>query len=223
MKQQRTWPLALAFAAACITLGVHFGFTLLDVLPANPINVRLRPIVDAYMQPAFSQHWGLFAPNPPYESKMVLVSCRVRGADGSIEETPVVNVSLRLQEMNRSLRLTPATYLMRSQVGPLPVLFLRKSDLERRIEDKALPELDALRKNYQEHRDQSYRKGQVLITRVASAECRRLYPNQEVVEVRPMAMLESVPKYSQRYMESPTLEHRPFDLGWQPYVQVAPL
>ncbi len=223
MKQTRPWQLALAFAAACVALGVHFGFTLLYVLPANPLNVRLRPAIDAYIQPLFAQNWGLFAPNPPYESKMVLVGCRVRSAEGTIEEKPTVNVSQRLQEMNRERRLTPATYLMRTQLGPLPVMFVRRSELERRVEEKELPELEDMRKNYQEYRDQSHAKGLELMTRVASAECRRLYPDQEVVEVRPMALLESVPKYSQRFMDSPPVERRSFDMGWQPYVQVAPL
>ncbi|MCE9667308.1 DUF5819 family protein [Myxococcus stipitatus] len=223
MKPTRPWQLALAFGAACLALVVHFGFTILYALPTNPANVRIRPLLDAYMRPVFSQNWSLFAPNPPYESKMVLVGCRVRGTDGAVEEKPVVNVSLRLQEMNRAFRLTPATYLMRSQLGPLPILFVRKTDLEKRVEEKDLPELEEMRRNYQEYRDHSHAQGIEMMTRVASAECRRLHPGQEVVEVRPMALLESVPKYSQRYQESPTLERRSFDMGWHPYIQVAPL
>lgn len=222
----RLWPLALAFAGACAALTVHFIFTLLYVLPANPLNVQYRQHITRYMSPVFNQHWGLFAPNPPYESKSVLVGCRVRQEDGSEVETELVNVTQRLLEAQRAFPLTPAVYLMRAQVGPLPIMFPMKSDLQRRIETaevEATPELEAMRTGYEEERKKLHAKGLEFMARVASAECRRLHPGKDIVSVRPVAVLQSVPKFSQRHLESAPTQHRTHDLGWHAYVPLAPL
>ncbi len=222
----RLWPLAVAFIGACTALTIHFTFTVLHLLPANPLNVQYRQRIADYITPVFSQHWGLFAPNPPYESKSVLVGCRLRQEDGSAMETEPVNVTQRLLEAQRAFPLTPAVYLMRAQVGPLPILFPMKSDLQRRIETtdtEALPELEAMRTGYEEERKAIHARGVALITRVASAECRRLHPGKTIVSVRPVAVLETVPKFSKRNQESPPTGRRAHDFGWHAYVPVAPL
>lgn len=220
----RYWSLAITFACACMALIVHFTLTLAFVLPANPVTVPYLHVATTYMKPVFSQNWRLFAPNPPYESKSLLVGCHVRHEDGREEQHPPVDVSARYLEMAAANRITPASYLMRAQTGPLPILFPPKDDLQRRVEDAEHdPHLDEVRKGFEERQETLRQKGLTMMGRVASAECRRLHPRQQIIAVRPVVVFESVPKFSQRHMENAPTKRRALDIGALPYVQVESL
>src|SRR4051794_17762784 len=65
-----------------MVLSIHFGMTLVYLMPLNPIVLRVAPVVDGYMVPWFVQDWHLFAPNPINETHMLLVSCRLQKANG---------------------------------------------------------------------------------------------------------------------------------------------
>ena len=214
-EQRQTWTRAITVGAAGAVLLAHCFITLLHLLPANPFTVRYQGLISAYISPAFAQSWRLFAPDPPYESRSLLVACRLEAEQGALEERPPVDVTTELRALQARVRITPATYLLRAQMGPLAMLQPMRDDLERRVQDaKEVPGLDKAREDYARVRKRHQEAGQRMMARVASSECRRLYPGRTVTDVRPLLVLESVPKYSQRHLASPPTRRQAKDLGW---------
>lgn len=97
------WALFLAGAA---WLAFHFAMSFLWVMPLNPIKWQLRYVMNAYMQPRFTQNWAFFAPIPPMSDRWVIA--RVRYHCGShTMESPWLNVTSFLDAAVSRNRLSP--------------------------------------------------------------------------------------------------------------------
>lgn len=62
-------------AGSVVWLVGHFAFTLLYVMPFNPIKMALDPLLNATIGTYFGQNWCLFAPDPLVSDHALLVRC----------------------------------------------------------------------------------------------------------------------------------------------------
>jgi len=75
----RLWSLAVRLASA-VWLVVHFTLTALYVMPPNPINMSVQPLLATTIGTYFAQNWSLFAPDPIMADEALLVRCVGDGA-----------------------------------------------------------------------------------------------------------------------------------------------
>lgn len=217
--------LALLAGLLVVVLGLHFGLTLVYLLPLNPITLRLAPLVDGYMTPFFAQDWHLFAPEPINETRMLLVACRVRLADGRMVETAWEDISTPLWAMQARERFSPASWLVRLQMHAIQRFFapgqlLPGLERSHALEDPTVQQLaDTLHK--------LERARQVLPTRVlarlGAAYCDRWYGTGQTVAMRMRLAILRFPRFSQRQMPDSAGEVRSYSFDWMPYESVARL
>jgi hypothetical protein len=218
---------AAMVAAGAIALGVHFAITAAYVAPPSPLRLAMQPVFDAYVEPYFTQQWTLFAPAPAADLRSLLLSCRVRGDDAAIEETPFVDITAPLRELRQRYRLTPADRLARVHSGAIHVLFAAPEELEKKALD--LPEDDApdgvnrFRRDLKTAQKENRKVGERFLARIGSAECDRMYGAGRTAQVR-FRMATQLPRpFSAR--NDPSLERRVeyVDFDWADYERVTPL
>lgn len=59
----------------CTIFTAHLLMTFLYLAPTNPVSNIYHKVISTYMEPIFSQHWGLFAPAPATSSLQLLYKC----------------------------------------------------------------------------------------------------------------------------------------------------
>ncbi|MGH9885569.1 MAG: DUF5819 family protein, partial [bacterium] len=104
-------------------LVLHFAMTCLYLSPLNPIKIALLEYVSEYMQPFFQQRWDLFAPNPLVDTRMLLISCRIKNDRGELEERPWSNMSAPFRAQKQRYRLTPADRIDRAHMASIHLLY----------------------------------------------------------------------------------------------------
>ncbi|WP_129307712.1 DUF5819 family protein [Streptomyces sp. L2] len=72
---------AVLLAGAAL-LGAHFSIAAFSQTPLSPAKVQLAPLLNAYLQPYFSQNWMLFAPDPVMVDQGIIA--RGRCSDGEV-------------------------------------------------------------------------------------------------------------------------------------------
>lgn len=206
-------------------LVVHFAFTLAFLTPVNPIKLRQLAIINRYMLPLFEQHWELFAPDPLVDTRLLLVSCRLRDDAGGIDERPYSNMTAAYRELKHRYRLTPADRLERAQFAPIHLMFGEQDAIAKRVRQHAqdLPELERVRQMLDEQQAKRAKDGARLLGRVASAECDRLYGRGRATEVQVRMAIIKSPPFSKRALPTEDGETTYSDFPWMPYEEVAPL
>ncbi|HWS85235.1 MAG TPA: DUF5819 family protein [Ktedonobacteraceae bacterium] len=63
-KAIRVWVVNILRVVTVLWLVAHFTLTTIYVLPTNPAQDTLKPLLDATIGKYFNQGWALFAPNP---------------------------------------------------------------------------------------------------------------------------------------------------------------
>lgn len=207
-----------------LALVFHFGMTLLYLTPLNPIKLHLNQAVVNYISPFFVQNWHLFAPDPVKDSRVLMVSCRLRAADGTERITEWSDISTPLREARYHNRFTPADRLDRPQSSAVHTIF-QKDDTLRLLEKRPAdtPEyqamLDELRRVEQEKRERGFE----LLNRIASAHCDRLYGPGRTEQVRTRLAVLTFPRFSERHLPDSEGELSYVLMDWAPYQKVAPL
>jgi hypothetical protein len=202
-------------------LVVHFGFTLLYLMPANPIGLRVRPVVSGYVDPFFTQNWALFAPDPIVDTRELLVSCRHPDGRGGSTDTPWANITTPLRDKRAEYRVGPSNAIERAQMGPLHLVLAPGDPLiERLARDKA-KEFAALIDEYEQERKQNAERGHRLLRRVASAACDRLVGRGAATQVAMRMLVTPSPPFSRRAEPMSASETRYVDFPWGPYESVA--
>lgn len=205
--------------------GIHFAITLVYLMPLNPITLRIAPLVERYMAPWFVQNWRLFAPNPINETRMLLVTCRLRQADGTTVETTWVDVSTPLWDAQARQRFSVAAWLDRSQAHAVELYFdhnevLAALERQRTPEDSAVKQLaDAIRTAEGARRTLAIR----VLARLGSAYCDRWYGMGRTVATRVSLAVLRFPRFSQRQLPDTDGEVRFYPFAWIPYERVSPL
>ena len=217
-------------AAAPLVLGAlllfHFSATLVHIMPLNPVKMRLTPIVDRYMNPAFSQRWELFAPDPIIDTRELLVSCRVQSPSGAVEETAWSNMTAPLRRLKSRYRLTPADRLERVQTSALHLAFAPDDPTLVKMKKQRDPG-DAYRKiiaTFDNAKKKQYELANRLLARIASAECDRLYGDRgATLAVRVRMLVIEPPPFSQRTLPDDAGKASYFDFEWRPHESVSPI
>ena len=212
-------------ALLTLVLMFHFLMTLAYLTPLNPIKLYFQQANLAYMQPFFLQNWQLFAPNPVRDTRVLMVSCRIRDTDGTMTTTEWSDISTPLREASYDNRLVPADRLERLQTGATRIIFGQDEILvelqEHRSEadDEFNKMIDELAQEDEENRQAAI----VVLNRIGSAQCDRLYGEDRTEEVRIRVALLEFPRFSQRHLpnEEGELSYVLFD--WAPYERVAPM
>jgi hypothetical protein len=70
---------------------VHFSFIIIYALPAKMVNPKLQAIATPYVEPIFTQTWGMFAPCPTVNSS-IAITFYLRGG-GFILGDPIANAA----------------------------------------------------------------------------------------------------------------------------------
>jgi hypothetical protein len=97
----------VGFVACGLGLVLHFSLVQLSNMPVGPLKLRLKPLLDSYVSPYFSQRWNFFAPTPPTYDLVLLARGRYLDPDtAEIENGEWVDVSDALIDALRKNRLT---------------------------------------------------------------------------------------------------------------------
>lgn len=208
--------------AAAGMLTFHFTMTLLYVEPQNPFRDQVQSFVQGYMAPYFTQNWHLFAPVPEEPSKHLGVVCRF--AEPGVPDTEVIDITAPHYEHAQRYRVSASQRIIRSHVYPLMLVHPEKDGvmlkLEKLGEDRTAEER-AVVQMMEASAEESHQAGLRLLSRVASAECDRRFPDAPISEVHVLYYQEHAPKFSQRNDPEAKGQITSMDYGWQPYEKVA--
>jgi hypothetical protein len=208
-----------------LVLSLHFGLTLIYLLPLNPITLRLAPLLDGYMTPLFTQDWRLFAPNPIDETRVLLLACRLRAAQGTTVETAWVDISTPLWAAQARQRFSPAAWLSRPQTLAIERYFNESEPMtliqrQQQTPDPPMPHVaDALQTAQQARRVLATH----VLARLGAAYCDRWYGAGRTVATRMRLAVLRFPRFSRRQLPDSAGETRTYTFDWMPYEQVAPL
>jgi hypothetical protein len=208
--------------AVTLLLAFHFTMTFLHLEPDNPFRDQLYTFVSGYMSPYFTQNWRLFAPSPDEPSKHIVVSCRF-GASG-MEDSPHFDVTAPHYEALHKYRLSASQRMIRAQVYPLTIVHPPKDMTIAAMEKMAQSNKETERlvaQALEDGAEVSRKRGLRMMSRLASAECERRYPDTQIAEVQLLYFQEKAPKFSQRNDPDAPVEVTSLDYGWFPYENVA--
>lgn len=217
---RHVFPLFPALLVAVLCL--HFGMTLVYLMPLNPIALRIAPVVQRYMVPWFAQDWHLFAPNPINETRMLLVSCRLRQTNGTTVETAWVDVSTPLWDAQARQRFSAAAWLGRIQSHAVELYFdpselLIALERHRTVDDSAVNHLaDTIRSVQSMRRALATR----VLARLGAAYCDRWYGAGQTVATRVGLLVLRFPRFSQRQLPDSDGQLRFYPFAWMPYERV---
>jgi hypothetical protein len=203
----------------------HFTMTLMYLTPFNPLKLRFYPLIISYMHPFFIQNWQLFAPNPVKHTRRLVVACRLRQSDGTLSETPWVDVSEPFDQARAHSRFAPANRLERPQSSTIHLIFNRDEMLttleEHRTEENTEYNklVDQLKEAEEHQREDAY----IVLNRIASAHCDHLYGGGRTAEVRVRIAVLRFPRFSERHRPDSEGKVSQIALEWAPYQPVAPL
>lgn len=211
----RTFLGGLVRLATLVGLGVHFGLTVLYVMPVNPLKLELQPYLAATIGTFFPQNWSLFAPNPIESDYALLVHCLGPGeaADGALPVEGWRDLSSPLWHRFQSNRLSAYDRLARPHGAAIRTFLAGDSAMLpwlegcRKGDDHAC---DFYRDRLQEARDRSAR----LLGRIGSAFCAETEAaaeptNRVAVRVRETR---GVP-WSRRHDDQAVAESRDLEVG----------
>jgi hypothetical protein len=206
-------------------LAFHFAATLVHLTPMNPLKLRLQPVVDRYINPYFSQKWELFAPDPVVDTKELLVSCRVRRAAQSVEETAWSNMTAPLRQLKYHYRFSPADRLERVQTAALHLAFAPDDPVLSKMRKQRDANEDYRRAiaNFDDAKKKQFELAKHLLGRVASAECDRLFGTGVTSAVRVRLLAIEPPPFSKRTLPNESGDAHYFDFDWTPYELVSPI
>lgn len=225
MRSLRRRALKLLPAVLVLVLSIHFGMTLVYLMPLNPIVLRVAPVVDGYMVPWFVQDWHLFAPNPINETHMLLVSCRLQKAGGVMVETAWADVSTPLWNTQARERFSAAAWLARPQAYAVQIHFgegdlLARLERHRTAEDAEINHLaDAIRAEEGSRRALATQ----VLARLGSAYCDQWYGAGQTVAARLCLAALRFPRFSERQLPDADGTLRFYPFAWMPYERVYPL
>lgn len=219
MQKQDDGRVPKTLLAVPVLLGLllaHFTLVGLHVVPPNPVSLKARPAIRAWVLPYFSQRWELFAPEPGGKNTWIHVRCGLADADGEYV-TPWIDVTTPLLEQHHANRLGQAHRMLRA--------FRPRLAHNRDFERRAVKHLDGeLAERATAYLDEDARlqfeRGRSHMQRLASAECKRRFGSTTIREVEARRVTAPVPAFGRRGDATPP-DARALTLPAMPYVEVA--
>lgn len=97
----------IACSVYSLVFVAHFLITQLVNMPTNPIKLEYYDVVNAYVNPFFTQNWSFFAPDPIANDLSMFVRGERRGPGGGLFLTPWYDVSDALIQASNGKPLSP--------------------------------------------------------------------------------------------------------------------
>lgn len=198
----------------------HFACTALYLAPVGELKVRTFDFVTAYMEPRFGQRWALFAPDPSGTTRHLLVACKLEQSEGPEQESPLYDVTEQFYSAPWRTRLGPDYRLLRAYLTTALVFGSDSPSLQvlqyrAKSDPVAAEELGHTIAN---SKRATTKYTERLAVRIASAECKNLFPDAVVSEVHPVV---DIVRPSARLATDPTPEAPVrLDFGWHSCHQV---
>jgi hypothetical protein len=226
----------LGLALICgTTVSLHFAFTVLHLLPLNPLRPVYADFVSEYMTPFFQQRWALFAPNPPLENKALALRCRLSTPEGD-RQTPWVALDVMTINARRDQLFSPVERLGRVNRSVLSAALgtreetvaLFRDKFKEKVTDAVSPgsaELTEEQRRYQtvaEKVDQRHQQQleamRPFVNRVASSYCEAFYGEGRVLATQFRIMLHTFPRYSERAQPDDFGKKQAIELPWSDFI-----
>lgn len=205
---------------ACLLFVFHFTFTAIYLAPFNPIKAKYGFIVNAYMEPFFSQNWKLFAPNPASNNNVFFA--RAKFADGSVSEW--MDLTSFMIEKNYQNRLSPYNRLVRIQRGAFNSL--RSKDdvivlLSKKIEEKKL-EREPYRNILKNETQKKQREEAIqTLNRYAQSYLSTVFTDHAIEKTQILLQETEAVPYSKRGDDTYESESRKYRFDWADFEPVA--
>ncbi|WP_018922918.1 DUF5819 family protein [Salsuginibacillus kocurii] len=203
----------------CITLFVgHFLFTLLDVIPFNPVSAKHNNQVYEYMEPLFNQTWELFAPDPVADNRTIYM--QIKEENG--EKSDWYDITSPKIEQNHSNLFSPHNRLVRIPTSSVISLF-QEDSTSSLIKDNLTNEENhlTLEENLENHLDLHQERAKHKMYRYAFSEAGRLYEETNIAEVQLRLEITEVVPFSERNNEEYESESQYIEFPWEAYTNVA--
>jgi Family of unknown function (DUF5819) len=205
------------FSACCAVLVIHFSFIQLASMPLSPIKLKYANILDAYVNPYFTQRWNFFAPDPI--DRDVSLIARARDVEGSPPPlvTEWIDVTAPLLEALRRNRVTP---LFLVEIGLSNAVVSFENNIAH--DPRATLEKDG----------KTYLKAQlpatldpldmIVMRRTALASLEIAYPGKRFEEVQLGLVTSTFPRFTERNDPEAKAEVSMTLIDWQSATWVAP-
>lgn len=208
----------VTFALCCAVFALHFTFVEIMNLPTNPIKLQYYDVLEAYVNPFFTQNWSFFAPDPIANDLSLFVRAQRRGADGKMLQSPWYDVTEALIDASNGKPLSPigSENLALSSAVVQFVNAINKT-----------PSATVVRngeKFVKPHINTSIDSADALLmTRIGTAALLRRYGLARLDRVQIALRFYKFPRFSQRSKPDRPQDGHLVTLEWQPAPTVAPL
>lgn len=132
----------ILFFVPALILGAHLLMTVLYLIPVNPASKYYLPTVQAYIEPVFSQNWGLFAPEPATSSLQFWFRCETTDGQQSDWQDPIYQLIKDHHEFPFSFR-GKLTYVYQSIARDLLNAHVEKKNAQECSSEKCLAAIRA--------------------------------------------------------------------------------
>lgn len=207
-----------AFVLCCAVFTVHFTFVEIMNMPTNPIKLQYYDVLEAYVNPFFTQNWSFFAPDPIADDLSLFVRAQRRRADGMLLQSPWYDVSDALIDASNgkplsaigsdNLALSSAVVQFVNAINKTP-----SATFERGGQTYVKPRL----KTSIDSADA------MLMTRIGTAALLRRYGAIHFDRVQIALRLYKFPRFTERSKPDRPQDGHLVTLEWQPAPTVAPL
>ncbi|HET6895931.1 MAG TPA: DUF5819 family protein [Candidatus Baltobacteraceae bacterium] len=202
----------------CAVFAVHFTFVELMNLPTNPIKLQYYDVLEAYVNPFFTQNWSFFAPDPIANDLSLFVRAQRRGADGKRLQSPWYDVTEALIDASNGKPLSPigsenlalssAVVQFVNAINKTPSATVVRNG-EKFVKPHIRTSIDSA--------------DALLMTRIATAALLRHYGGMRLDRVQIALRFYKFPRFSQRRKPDRLQDGHLVTLEWQPAPTVAPL
>jgi hypothetical protein len=206
----------MSFTLCGTILCVHFSAIQLANMPLSPLKLRLANVLDAYVNPYFTQRWNFFAPQPPSYDVSLIARARVADIGGSVV-TQWIDITDPLIDAVRQRRLTPM-FLVELTLSNAVISFENElaSDPNASFEQEG----------------KKYIRGQIpasinplemlVMRRVAVATLEIVYPGKAFDQIQLGLMRYHFPRFTERHKKEGTRKVQATLIDWQPATWVVP-
>ncbi|KXY85466.1 hypothetical protein AT270_30100 [Bacillus cereus] len=206
-----------------IALCIHFCLILFHVMPKNPISNEISPVVNAYVNPFFTQNWHLFSPNPLVRNDIVYMQVKYKGSSTPSDwldiTTPMIQTNYKnyLSPMNRMARIPMTEATMINGMNEDDRNFIMKLDTGHISKEQTLIQKDIEKRT----EEQRYRM-RTLLYRFASATAEKYFAGKQIESLRVRIVHEKPIPFSKRFEKDFKKERTHQDFEWETVKPVIP-
>ncbi|MBG9632687.1 DUF5819 family protein [Bacillus thuringiensis] len=183
-------------------------------MPKNPISNEISPVVNAYVNPFFTQNWHLFSPNLLVRNDIVYMQVKYKGSS-----TPMIQTNYKnyLSPMNRMARIPMTEATMINGMNEDDRNFIMKLDTGHISKEQTLIQKDIEKRT----EEQRYRM-RTLLYRFASATAEKYFAGKQIESLRVRIVHEKPIPFSKRFEKDFKKERTHQDFEWETVKPVIP-